>query len=305
MLTTTLIIISAIVLDWLLGEPKRYHPLVGFGLLANRVESFLYPNELASKRKKLLLGMLAVCVLLIPISLLGAFIASFDSIATMFSIVVLTLCIGHKSLHDHARPIANALLNDDKTQARYLASRIVSRDPATLNIPRATIESVLENGADSVFSALFWFLVGGAPAVICYRLANTLDAMWGYRSPRYLYFGRFAARLDDVLNYIPARLTALSYAIVGNSKTAFQSWKNQAPQWDSPNAGPVMATGAGALQITLGGPAQYDGKWHQRITLGCGDEPKANDIERALQLVRRSVMLWIAVLIMITGLSYA
>lgn len=305
MLTTTLIIISAIVLDCLFGEPKRYHPLVGFGLLVNRVEAFLYPDDSASNRKKLLLGMLAVCVLLIPISVLSAFIVSFDNIATMFSIVVLSLCIGHKSLHDHARPIANALLIDDKEQARYLASRIVSRDPATLNIPRATIESVLENGADSVFSALFWFLIGGAPAVICYRLANTLDAMWGYRSSRYLYFGRFAARLDDVLNYIPARLTALSYAIIGNTKTAIQSWKNQAPQWDSPNAGPVMASGAGALQIILGGPAQYDGQWHQRITLGCGDEPEASDIERALQLVRRSILLWIVVLIIITGLSYA
>tara|TARA_R110002050_G_scaffold1244_2_gene8546 strand:- start:72930 stop:73886 length:957 start_codon:yes stop_codon:yes gene_type:complete len=305
MLTTTLIIISAIVLDGLLGEPKRYHPLVGFGLLVHHVESVLYSKDSISNRKKLLLGTLAVSVLLIPISLLSAFIASFESIATIFNIAVLTLCIGHKSLHDHARPIAHALMTDDKEQARYLASRIVSRDPATLNIPRATIESVLENGADSVFSALFWFLVGGAPAVICYRLANTLDAMWGYRSPRYLYFGRFAARLDDVLNFIPARLTALSYAIVGNSKTAIQSWQLQAPQWDSPNAGPVMASGAGALQITLGGPAQYDGQWHQRIILGCDHEPKASDIERALQLVRRSVLLWIVVLIMITGLSYA
>lgn len=305
MLTTTLIIISAIVLDWLIGEPKHYHPLVGFGLLVKRVESFLYPGDSASNRKKLLFGTLAVSVLLIPITLISAIIVSFDSISIIFSIIVLTLCIGHKSLHDHARPIANALQSGDNEQARYLASRIVSRDPATLNIPRATIESVLENGADSMFSALFWFLVGGVPAVICYRLANTLDAIWGYRSPRYLYFGHFAARLDDVLNYIPARLTALSYAIVGHSKTAIQCWRQQASQWDSPNAGPVMATGAGALLITLGGPAQYHGQWHQRITLGCGDEPNAHDIERALQLVRHGVLLWVGVLTIITGLSYA
>lgn len=305
MLTTTLIIISAIVLDWLIGEPKRYHPLVGFGLLVNQVESLLYPDNSASNRKKLMLGVWAVSILLIPITLLSAFLVNIDSISIIFSILVLTLCIGHKSLHDHARPIANALQSGDDIQARYLVSRIVSRDPATLNIPRATIESVLENGADSVFSALFWFLIGGVPAVICYRLANTLDAMWGYRTPHYLYFGRFAARFDDVLNYIPARLTALSYVIVGNSKTALQCWRQQASQWDSPNAGPVMASGAGALMITLGGPAQYNGQWHQRITLGCDNEPKTFDIERALQLVRRSVLLWISVLIIITGLSYA
>lgn len=305
MLTTTLIIISALVLDWLIGEPKHYHPLVGFGLLVNRVELMLYPRKSTSASHTIFWGGLAVSILLIPITLLTALLVSFESLTIIFSILILTLCIGHKSLHDHALPIAQALEAGDKDQARYLASRIVSRDPATLNIPRATIESVLENGADSLFSALFWFLIGGVPAVIFYRLANTLDAMWGYRSPRYLYFGRVAARLDDVLNYIPARLTALSYAIIGDSKNAIQSWRQQATQWDSPNAGPVMASGAGALSITLGGPAQYDGHWHQRVTLGCGHEPKAQDIARALLLVRYSLLLWVAVLIIITGLSYA
>jgi adenosylcobinamide-phosphate synthase len=305
MLTTTLIIISALVLDWLIGEPKHYHPLVGFGLLVNRVELMLYPRKSTSASHTIFWGGLAVSILLIPITLLSALLVSFESLTIILSILILTLCIGHKSLHDHALPIAQALEAGDKDQARYLASRIVSRDPATLNIPRATIESVLENGADSLFSALFWFLIGGVPAVIFYRLANTLDAMWGYRSPRYLYFGRVAARLDDVLNYIPARLTALSYAIIGDSKNAIQSWRQQATQWDSPNAGPVMASGAGALSITLGGPAQYDGHWHQRVTLGCGHEPKAQDIARALQLVRYSLLLWLAVLIIITGLSYA
>lgn len=305
MLTTTLIIISALVLDWLIGEPKRYHPLVGFGLLVNRVELMLYPRKSTSASHTIFRGGLAVSILLIPITLFGAVLVSVESLTIIFNILVLTLCIGHRSLHDHAQPIAIAMQSNNDEQARYLVSRIVSRDPATLNIPRATIESVLENGADSLFSALFWFLIGGVPAVILYRLANTLDAMWGYRSPRYLYFGRVAARLDDVLNYIPARLTALSYAIIGDSKHAIQSWRQQATQWDSPNAGPVMASGAGALSITLGGPAQYDGHWHQRITLGCGDEPQAQDIERALQLVRYSLLLWIAVLIIITGLSYA
>lgn len=305
MLLITFIIITAITLDWLLGEPKRWHPLVGFGFLANRIEYFFYPNNPTSARQKIILGTLAVSALLIPISLLTVFISSFDSIAIVFNIIVLTLCIGHRSLHDHALPIAKAMQSNDDEQARYLVSRIVSRNPATLNIPRATIESILENGSDSVFAALFWFLIGGAPAVIFYRLANTLDAMWGYRSSKYLYFGRFAARLDDVLNYIPARLTALSYVCVGKSKEAISSWQQQASQWDSPNAGPVMASGAGALTITLGGPAQYHGQWHQRITLGCGDEPEAHDIERSLQLVRHSVLLWITVLIIITGLNYA
>ncbi|NQY27370.1 MAG: cobalamin biosynthesis protein [Piscirickettsiaceae bacterium] len=304
MILTTLIIIVALALDWLIGEPKRWHPLVGFGWLVMRMERCLHQSAV-SNNQQIIRGFIAVLLLLIPISFLSYFIAEIDAVSTLFSILVLTLCLGHKSLHDHALPIAEALESDDLEQARYHTSRIVSRDPATLNIPRAAIESVLENGADSVFSALFWFLIGGVPAVIFYRLANTLDAMWGYRNIRYLYFGRFAARLDDVLNYIPARLTALSYALVGNTKLALRAWRQQARLWDSPNAGPVMAAGAGALNITLGGDAQYDGKWHHRILLGYGDSPEAVDIYKALTLLRHSVYLWLVALLLLSGLYYA
>ncbi len=304
MILTTIIIIIALALDWLMGEPKRWHPLVGFGRLVMSIERRFHQST-KSNNQQITRGFIAVLVLLVPISLLSYFIVEIDVVSTLFSILVLTLCLGHKSLHDHALPIAYALENDDLEQARYHASRIVSRDPATLNIPRAAIESVLENGADSVFSALFWFLIGGVPAVIFYRLANTLDAMWGYRNTHYLYFGRFAARLDDVLNYIPARLTALSYALVGNTKLALRAWQQQSPLWDSPNAGPVMATGAGALNITLGGDAQYDGKWQHRIVLGYGDSPKAVDIYKALKLLRHSVYLWLVVLLLFSGLYYA
>ncbi|NOQ93518.1 MAG: cobalamin biosynthesis protein [Methylophaga sp.] len=304
MLIATLMIILALVLDWLLGEPKRWHPLVGFGHLTKVIEQRLYqPNS--SKHQQILRGFLAVFFLLIPFTALSYYLANIDLIGDIFTLLILLFCIGHKSLSDHAKSIADALQSDDLHRARFHTSRIVSRDPVTLNIPRAAIESVLENGADSVFSALLWFLIGGAPAVLFYRLANTLDAMWGYRNQRYLYFGRFAARLDDVLNYIPARLTALTYALIGNTRLGLRAWRQQAHHWDSPNAGPVMASGAGALNITLGGPAQYDGHWHKRIILGSGHEPKAIDIHRALTLLRHSIVLWVIVLLLLSGLTYA
>jgi adenosylcobinamide-phosphate synthase len=125
-----------------------------------------------------------------------------------------------------------------------------------------------------------------------------MDAMWGYRNDHYRYFGWAAARLDDVLNYLPARLTALSYALLGNTTQALTCWQTQAPKWDSPNAGPVMAAGAGALNILIGGPARYHGKWHNRPTLGAGPPPNANDIDRSLKLVSHSVWLWLIVIIM-------
>jgi len=296
-------IIVAFTLDWFVGEPKRFHPLVGFGLLVKRVEHYCYAER--SNTQQIIVGTLAVGILILPFTILCYLLADMPIVGITFNILALTFAIGHKSLHQHATPIADALASNDQAQARYLTSRIVSRDPATLNIPKATIESVLENGADSIFNALFWFVIAGAPGVIAYRLSNTLDAMWGYKNNRYLYFGRFTARLDDCLNYIPARLTGLSYALLGNTKQAIKAWKQQAPACESPNAGVVMASGAGALNLTLGGPAQYDGIWHRRPNLGFGPEPVASDIFRALRLIRHTVLLWISTLFLVMVISYA
>jgi len=127
-------------------------------------------------------------------------------------------------------------------------------------------------------------------------MSNTLDAMWGYRNERYNYFGWAAARLDDVLNFIPARLTALSYALLGHTRSALHCWWQQASAWESPNAGPVMAAGAGALCVKLGGAAIYHGKLEQRPPLGCGMAAGAADITRAVRLVRHTLYAWLAVI---------
>jgi adenosylcobinamide-phosphate synthase len=169
----------------------------------------------------------------------------------------------------------------------------------------ATTESVLENGNDSIFGAIFWFVLAGGGGVVLYRLVNTLDAMWGYRNDQYRYFGWAAARFDDLLNYIPARLTALTYALLGNTRQAINCWLNQAPACDSPNAGPVMAAGAGALDIRIGGPTYYQGKLRQRPHLGTDNSPDIADIECALKLVRHSVWLWLGLLIIAGGISHA
>jgi adenosylcobinamide-phosphate synthase len=127
--------------------------------------------------------------------------------------------------------------------------------------------------------------------------------MWGYRTPRYLRYGWAAARIDDVLNWIPARLTAASYALLGDTHTAWRCWRDQAPRWDSPNAGPVMAAGAGSLNVMIGGPAVYHGAVEYRPTLGFGHAANAGDVNAALMLVERTVILWLAVLIVLALLS--
>ena len=300
---TAILALAAVLLDWVFGEPRRWHPLAGFGTMADRVETALRRSTRNTRHA----GILAVFLLLVPIAAAAIALAALPYAGAGFSVLALTFALGHRSLHDHARPVADALRDGDEDKARALVAHMVSRDSSALDIPGAATESVLENGNDGVFAALFWFVLAGAPGVIVYRLANTLDAMWGYRNERYRDFGWAAARFDDVANYLPARLTALTYALVepANFRNALACWRNQAPAWDSPNAGPVMAAGAGALGITIGGPARYRGEWHERPVLGEGPAPKIGDIERALQLVRKGVGLWLAVFLAAGALSNA
>jgi adenosylcobinamide-phosphate synthase len=220
----------------------------------------------------------------------------------------LYFAVGHRSLREHALRVHRALAAGDLAAARGSVGLMVSRDTDQMD-PRAvavaTVESILENGNDAVFGALFWFLIGGAPAVLLYRLVNTLDAMWGYRTPRYLYFGWAAARLDDVLNFVPARLTALTYAAIGSTATALRCWRLQAGAWESPNAGPVMAAGAGALGLGLGGGAYYHGQWEDRPLLGSGPAPDASSIVAALRLVRLGIVLWLLAAIAVEAIAHA
>ncbi|MGH8470230.1 MAG: adenosylcobinamide-phosphate synthase CbiB [Gammaproteobacteria bacterium] len=294
-MTTLLIAAAALALDWTLGEPRRFHPLVGFGRLAALCECWGYGGTDVSPHARRIRGLCATVLLVAPLTAAASALAAPPGAGLVFNVAVLYFALGHRSLHDHARPVAVALRMGDEAEARRRTSLMVSRDSAALDITCSATESVLENGNDAVFGALFWFAVAGAPGALLYRLVNTLDAMWGYRNDRYLDFGWAAARLDDVLNYLPARLTALTYAVLGNTRQALRCWRTQARGWTSPNAGPVMAAGAGALGVIIGGPARYAGEWHARPVLGAGQPPAVDDIERALGLVRGGVCLWLAV----------
>lgn len=301
----SLLAASAMLLDWWLGEPRRFHALVGFGSLACRVESWLNPPPRQPLPLQRLAGLLGVLLLLVPFTALAFWLCRLPSVGPVANLLLLYFAVGHRSLHEHGRAVLAPLATGDIAAARKAASRMVSRDSAAIEPAPATVESVLENGNDGVFGALFWFLVAGGAGALAFRLVNTLDAMWGYRNQRFLYFGWAAARLDDVLNFLPARLTALTYALLGHTRSALCCWKTQAPVWDSPNAGPVMAAGAGALQVRLGGPACYQGEWHERPQLGIGEQAQAVDIERALALVRHGVYLWLAVALTLEGLTHA
>ena len=290
--------LAGVGLDVVLGEPRRGHPLVLFGQLADRLEAHFNGPDGRGWRSH---GVTAWCLAVLPLTALAWLLSLLPGVGWVVEVLLLYIALGLRSLGEHLVPVALALRQGDLAEARRRVGFIVSRDTGSLDeqgVARAATESALENGSDAVFAALFWFAIAGAPGVVLYRLSNTLDAMWGYRKPRFERFGWAAARIDDLLNYLPARLVALTYAVLGQTRRAWACWRRQAPQWDSPNAGPVMTAGAGALGLSLGGPAIYHGELHERPTLGEGEAPTARDIERALDMVWAGVGLWLLALLL-------
>ncbi|WP_089374218.1 adenosylcobinamide-phosphate synthase CbiB [Methylobacillus rhizosphaerae] len=296
-LMTPALLITALWLDRLLGEPGRWHPLVGFGHLASHLEQQL--NHFHAPFTARLLGILAWLILLLPAFGMAWWLTHLTH-GWLLDIVLLYFALGARSLKEHGLRVYTALIQHDLPAARTAVGMMVSRDTASLNkeeIATATVESVLENGNDAIFGAIFWFVLLGGSGAVLFRLANTLDAMWGYRTPRFLHFGWVAARLDDLLNLVPARLTALSYALCGHTRSGLRCWQQQAHTWYSPNAGPVMAAGAGALHVMLGGKARYHGTDKLRPTLGSGAAATAATIQAAVRLVDRSTVLWCIVIL--------
>ncbi|MTW14449.1 cobalamin biosynthesis protein [Pseudoduganella eburnea] len=300
-------LLAGVLLDALLGEVSRLHPLVGFGRLSNAIEARL--NQSAAGPMRFARGLLAWALAVLPPVVLTAWVLTRSmppAAQIALHAILLYFCIGLRSLRDHMLPIGHALLAGDLAAARALTARIVSRDTqhaSESDLAKAATESMLENGNDAVFGTLFWFAVAGGPGALLFRLANTLDAMWGYRSERFNLFGRSAARIDDALNFLPARLTAISYALLApgaaGTRRALACWRQQAPAWDSPNAGPVMSSGAGALGLQLGGAASYGGEIELRPPLGTGSPALAADIPRAWRLVRNTTWLWLAAMVAI------
>ncbi|WP_117235499.1 adenosylcobinamide-phosphate synthase CbiB [Vibrio maerlii] len=305
LLSGALSIICALWLDQLLGEPRRFHPLVGFGRLSRLIEiklrlsprekSHQYNSDSVAKynrRNGALAWFLAVTPPVMFTWLISTLLSSsFPLINFIFSTIILYLTIGGRSLTEHAHHIYVPLKSGDMTGARFAVSMIVSRNTEKMGekeIASSAIESVLENGNDAVFAPMFWFVIFGAPGAVLLRLANTLDAMWGYKNEKYRHFGFFSAKLDDLLGWVPARITALAYAFTGDFKQALTCWKTQAKDCASPNGGVVMTSGAGALRIKIGGPTYYDGVLHDKKPMGIGVEAFPEAIDRANNLVKRS-----------------
>lgn len=271
--------------DLALGDPRRYHPVAGFGRVAAALERHIYAPTRARGvvHEALLVG-----------GTLGAgLLAARAPRPWRVPLVAVTTwaVLGGRSLAREAQAMADLLESDDLDGARVRVRNLVGRDPRHLGpdeLARATVESVAENGADAVVAPLFWGAVAGVPGLVTYRAINTLDAMVGHRTTRYAAFGWAAARLDDLANWAPARVTVIATALSTGSPagwaTVWRTVKRDAPQHPSPNAGPVEAAFAAALGRGLGGTNTYDGTVEDRGCLGDGPPVTVADVARAARL---------------------
>jgi len=243
-------LVLALLLEWLIGDPhSRFHPVALFGRWASWCESFLYGD----RRSYGLMGWF--CVVTVPFFLLWL---SHTFLGWPFDVLLIWVSMGWKSLFEHVRAVLDA---SSDTEARDAVAKIVSRDTAKMSgkdARRAALESLAENASDAVVAPLFWFLLLGPLGAVSYRMINTLDAMWGYQNKRYQHFGWCAAKVDDVANYLPARISAWLILGAGES-VAWSVIKQQAQTHVSPNAGWPEVALAYAADIKLGGPVKREG----------------------------------------------
>ncbi|MCT2587351.1 cobalamin biosynthesis protein [Actinophytocola sp. S1-96] len=277
--------------DGAFGDPRRGHPVAGFGRAAQRLERVLY-------RDHKLAGVAHVAVLGGGVVAAGALVERAGRhspvVRTLTTAAATWLVLGGRSLAVEGAAIGRELDAGELPAARERLPHLCGRDPSEMDaegLARAAVESVAENTSDAVVAPLVWGAVAGVPGLLGYRAVNTLDAMVGYRSPRYRRFGWASARLDDVVNLLPARLAAaLTVAgapVVGGSwRGAWQSWHRDAAAHPSPNAGRVEAAFAGALEVRLGGRTVYPHGVEERPVLGEGRTPDSGHVTRAVELSR-------------------
>ncbi|ORT99537.1 Adenosylcobinamide-phosphate synthase [Anaerovibrio sp. JC8] len=290
--------ILAFFIDAVVGDPRsKLHPVVLIGNLIAGIEGMLYGKEDSDRKKLILGGFLVVLVLLFTFAVVNGIMNLVEKIDNTYVVTIieaffLSFTISPKSLAAAGKELYGYLQAEDLEQARYKVGWIVGRDTEELTpgeVSRATIETIAENTVDGIIAPLFYFALGGVPLAFLYRAVNTMDSMVGYKNDRYLYFGRVAARADDILGYIPARITGILFVasafILGfDGKKAWKILRRDAAKHPSPNGGWAEATVAGALHIRLGGYNSYFGKVHFREYMG--DPIEEIDLEHIMKTIR-------------------
>ena len=312
------VLLLALLIDRSIGDPdwiwrKVPHPVAAFGAGIKWFETRFNRKSMSPRRRKWF-GITTILVLLLATFIIGliihALLLQLGFTGIIIEALVASIFLAQKSLVDHVGKVEQAFKQGSLVEARSAVSLIVGRETKKLGgsaVCRAAIESLAENSSDGVVAPVFWYLILGLPGLFCYKLVNTADSMIGYKNERFKDFGWASARLDDVVNFIPARLTAfiviLTSGLFINRKAAEKAIdvvKKDARHHHSPNAGFPECAFAGALDVKLLGPRIYSGK--------AVDEPFQNesgkmagpdDIDRAIRLFNRSMdVLFLVILLL-------
>ena len=291
------------VLDLVFGDPEKLpHPVVLFGKLIAKGERLL--NRGSWRRTKG--ALLAIGLVAATVAATWALLQLADAIYIIIGVAVRAIlvfyCLAGTTLIKEVRDVFLAL-DRSLDEGRRQVARIVGRDTSELSreeVQKAALETLAENLSDGVVAPLFWYAIGGVPAMMGYKMVNTLDSMIAYHSPRYLKFGKVAARIDDIANYIPARLTALLMLISANRPSLIKFVMKYGPCHASPNSGWPEAALAGILGCRFGGPHKYFGETFDKPYIGDHDKPLTReDMEKAVRINRIAETITVVLLILI------
>ena len=309
-------VLGGFVLDAIFGDPAWLpHPVVFMGKCISRLEKLLRARLPKTAQGELLGG--AVVAFCLPV---GTFLVTSlvclaaTELSPWLGLAVQMFWCGQalaaKGLVQESSNVYAQLIKNDLPAARKAVSRIVGRDTQNLTaegVTKAAVETVAENASDGVIAPLLYMLIGGAPLALTYKAINTMDSMLGYKNEKYLYFGRAAAKLDDVANYIPSRLAALLWvaaaAFTGNdAKGAWRIWRRDRRCHASPNSAQTESACAGALGVQLAGPAYYFGEYYPKPTIGDALRPiEPQDILRANRMMYAASVLAVVLGLVIRG----
>ena len=300
MTITLIIILFAIVLDRLFPDHGRMRSFVWYEDWVRSVEQRFNAGTRGQ-------GLAAVVVAIGPV-VLGVFVARYVlsrvsySLVYVFDILVLYLCLDLYRLTRTAVAVSESLDSGDLLTAASHLETMTCKTPSDMTEPaiaQATVEAVLKQANTQVMAPLFWFILLGPVAVVLQRLAALLDRLWGHRNPQYAEFGWASARLNDLLGWVPARITALSYGIMGSFEDALQCWRRQAGMWSDINSGPLLASGLGAMH--MGNCDETEDEDVPGVRVGTVLTVNAADIRRVVALLWRVLLFWLAVAILMAG----
>jgi adenosylcobinamide-phosphate synthase len=311
-------IAAAYLLDWIAGDPEWFpHPVRLIGRCTQIGEARLRRPGQSAKEELLAGGALTLGVIALSYCITAKAIAWAKQCGRRTGAVAEVLlgwtCLASRNLFDESSAVIHAVEQEDLPYARQRLARIVGRDTQALSeteIHRAVIETLAESACDGIVAPLFYLAIGGVPLAMAYKAVNTLDSMIGHADQRYFYFGKTAARLDDVANYLPSRLTAMAIAMAAgmasdtSGSSALRIWLRDGEKHKSPNAGQPESAMAGALRVRLGGENTYTGEAVASPLLGAEfDSPQLVHAKRALRIITTVSLLSVAAALVFSKLK--